>query len=155
MQLQLNILPLLNWLDFCFKALLSSYSVMCSPWRPLSVIESPVKSKLTTTNYLSPWKLHLYYKIDGDLSDISRTNASKHGQSLGSALFTQSQVQKLSLIIRPHLLTVVLSYILQSTHAVLPFYERNCVNSWILLEDFESTLMYLCKYFGWLSEIPW
>ena len=30
-QLQLNILPPLNWLDFCFKALLSSYSVMCSP----------------------------------------------------------------------------------------------------------------------------
>ena len=31
LQLQLEILPLLNWLDFCFKALLSSYSVMCSP----------------------------------------------------------------------------------------------------------------------------
>ena len=72
----------------------------------------------------------------------------------GLALFTQSQVRKL--IIRPHLLTVVLSYVLQSVRAVLPFLsERNCVNSWILLADFESALMYLCKYFGWLSEIPW
>ena len=25
-------------------------------------------------------------------------------------------------------------------------YERNCVNSWILLADFESALMYFCKY---------
>ena len=72
MQLQLDILPLLNWLDFWFKALLSSYSVMCSPWRPLSAIKSPTKSKLTTTNYLSPWKLHLYYKIDYDPSEISK-----------------------------------------------------------------------------------
>ena len=80
--IQLDILPLLNWLDFCFKALLSSYSVMCSPWRPLSAIESPVKSKLTTTNYLSSWKLHLYYKIDGDPSEILRTSTSKHS-SLG------------------------------------------------------------------------
>ena len=31
MQLQLNILPPLNWLDFCYKALLSSYNMMCSP----------------------------------------------------------------------------------------------------------------------------
>ena len=33
--------------------------------------------KLTTTNYLSPSKLHLYYKIDGDPSEILRTSASK------------------------------------------------------------------------------
>ena len=55
MQLQLDILPLLNWLDFCFKALLASCSMMCSPW-----------------------KLRLYYKIDGDPSEISRTSTSKH-----------------------------------------------------------------------------
>ena len=54
MQLQLDILPPLNWLDFCFKALLASYSAMCWPWRPLSAIKSLAKSKLTTTNYLSP-----------------------------------------------------------------------------------------------------
>ena len=77
MQLQLDILSLLNWLDFCFKALLSSYSVMCSPWRPLPAIKSPAKSKLTTTNYISSWQLPLYYKIDGDPSEISRTSVSK------------------------------------------------------------------------------
>ena len=31
MQLQLDILTPLNWLDFCLKPLLSSYSVMYSP----------------------------------------------------------------------------------------------------------------------------
>ena len=31
MQLQVDILTPLNWLNFCFKALLSSYSVICSP----------------------------------------------------------------------------------------------------------------------------
>ena len=67
----------LNWLDFCFKALLSSYSMMCSPWWLSSAIQSLVKSKLLTTNYLSPWKLHLYNEIDGDLSGISRTQASE------------------------------------------------------------------------------
>ena len=41
---------------FCFKALLSSYSMMCSPSWPLSVNESPMKTKLPTTNYLSPWE---------------------------------------------------------------------------------------------------
>ena len=76
-QLQLDILTPLNWLDFRFKALLSSYSVMCSPWQLLSVIQSLVKSKLLTTNYLSPWKLYLYNKIDSDLSDISRTQTSE------------------------------------------------------------------------------
>ena len=63
MQLQLDILIQLNWLDFCFKPLLSSYSVMCSPWQPLTMMESSVKSKPPTTNYLSPWKVHLYHKI--------------------------------------------------------------------------------------------
>ena len=48
---------------FCFKALLSSYNMMCSPWWPLSAIKSPAKRELTITNYLSPWKLHLYYKM--------------------------------------------------------------------------------------------
>ena len=77
MQLQLNILTQLNWIDFRFKSLLSSYSMMCSPWRLLSVIESSVKSKLPTTNYLLPWKVHLYYKMDGNPSEILRTSASK------------------------------------------------------------------------------
>ena len=77
MQLQLNIVTQLNWLDFRFEALLSSYSMMCSPWRLSSVIQSLVKSKLLTTNYLSPWKLHLYNEIDGDLSEILRTQTSK------------------------------------------------------------------------------
>ena len=77
MQLQLNIVTQLNWLDFRFEALLSSYSMMCSPWRLSSAIQSLVKSKLLTTNYLSPWKLHLYNEIDGDLSDISRTQTSE------------------------------------------------------------------------------
>ena len=76
MQLYLDILPPLNWLDFLSKTLLSSYSVMCSLWQPLSAIESPAKSKLTTTSYLLLWKLHLYYKIDGDPSEISRTSVS-------------------------------------------------------------------------------
>ena len=49
MQLQLNILPLLNWLDFCLIALLSSYSVMCSPWRPLSSEELADHNKLPFT----------------------------------------------------------------------------------------------------------
>ena len=31
MQLELDFLPPLNWPNFCFKALLSSYSMMCSP----------------------------------------------------------------------------------------------------------------------------
>ena len=74
---QLNILPLLNWLYFCFKTLLSSHSVMCSSWRPLSAIESPAKSRLPITNYHLPWKLHLYHKIDSDPSEISRTSVSK------------------------------------------------------------------------------
>ena len=40
------------------------FGVICSPCRwPLSVIESPVKSKLPTTNCLSHWMAHLYYKI--------------------------------------------------------------------------------------------
>ena len=30
-------------------------------------------------------------------------------------------------------------------------YERKCVNSWILLADIESALMYLYKYF-WLTQ---
>ena len=75
MQLQLNILTPLNWLDFRFKALLSSYSMMCSPWWLSLASESLVKSKLLATNYLSPWKLRLYSEIDGDLSDISRTTS--------------------------------------------------------------------------------
>ena len=37
MQLQIDILTPLNRLDFHFKALLLSYSVMYSPWRPLYV----------------------------------------------------------------------------------------------------------------------
>ena len=71
MQLQLDILPTLNWLDLCFKALLSSCSIMCSLWQLLSAVESPVKSKLTTTTFCL--KLHLYYKINGDSSEISTT----------------------------------------------------------------------------------
>ena len=44
---------------------LSSYDMIFSPWRSLSAIKSPaVKCKLPTTNYLSPWKVHLYHKID-------------------------------------------------------------------------------------------
>ena len=53
--------------------------------------------------------------------------------------WAEPQVRKL--IIRPHLLAVVLcSALVQCCHSVL--------NSWILLADFESALMYLCKYFG-------
>ena len=62
---------------FYFKALLSSYSMMCSHWWPLSAIQSPVKSKLPTSNYLSSWKLHLCHMIDGDPSEIWRTSVSK------------------------------------------------------------------------------
>ena len=75
--IQLEILNPPNWLNFWFKALLSSYSMMCSPWRPLSVIKSSVKSKLPKMNYLSPWKVHQYYKIDGDSSKIVRTSVLK------------------------------------------------------------------------------
>ena len=46
---------------------------MCSPWWPLSAIESLVKSKLPTTNYLSPWQVH---KIDGDSSETLRMSMS-------------------------------------------------------------------------------
>ena len=96
MQLQLNILPPLNWLDFCFKALLSSCNVMYLPWWLLSAIESPAKSKLRTWNYLLPWKLHLYYKTDGDLSEIMRTSTSKFsslglGMPLASLMMTCNQ----------------------------------------------------------------
>ena len=38
------------------------------------MIESPVKSKLHTTNYLSSCKDNLYHKIDSDPSEISRTS---------------------------------------------------------------------------------
>ena len=72
---QLNILTQPIWLNFLHKALLSSYSVICSPWQPLSAIESPVKGKLPTTNL--PWKAHLYHKIDSNPSEILRTSTSK------------------------------------------------------------------------------
>ena len=74
-QLQLDILTPINWLDFCFKALLSSYNVMGSPWWPLSAIKSSLKSKLPTTNYLSPWK---YHKIDGDHSEQAWARCLHH-----------------------------------------------------------------------------
>ena len=41
------------------------------------VIETPLKGNMPTTNCLSPWKVHLYYKKDGDPCKISRTSASK------------------------------------------------------------------------------
>ena len=43
----------------------------------LSAIESPVKSKLPTMNYLSSWRVHLYNKIDSDPCEISETSALK------------------------------------------------------------------------------
>ena len=52
--------------------------LICSPWRPLSAIESPAKSKPSTMNYYSPWKVHLHHKIDGDPCEILRRSASKH-----------------------------------------------------------------------------
>ena len=75
--LEHDILTLPNWLDFRFKALLSSHSVMCSPWWPLSAIECPLKSKLPTANYLSPWMVHLYHNICGDPSEILRASSLK------------------------------------------------------------------------------
>ena len=74
--------------DVHFKALLSSYSMMCSPWWPFLAIESPVKSELPTTNHTSPWRLHLYCKIDSEPSEISRTGASKFCSLGQGMLFT-------------------------------------------------------------------
>ena len=53
---------------------------------PLLAIQSPVKSKLSTTNCLSPQQIHQYYKLDGDPSEISRTSASKLTSAMGMPL---------------------------------------------------------------------
>ena len=53
----------MKMVNFGLEALLSSYDIICSSWQSLSATKSPVKSKLyTTSNYLSPWKVHLYHK---------------------------------------------------------------------------------------------
>ena len=96
LHVQLDIRTPLNWLDFHCKALLSSYSMLCSPWWPFSVIKCLVKIKLPTTNYLSA---HLYHKIDSDPSEISRTSTSKIklsslglGTQLASLMMTHTQI---------------------------------------------------------------
>ena len=77
MQVKLNTTKRLNWLDFRVNLLFLSYCVIWSPWRPLTAIQIPVKSKLPTTNYLTLWKVHLFYKVDNNPSEILRTNVSK------------------------------------------------------------------------------
>ena len=54
--------------------------------RHLSAIESPAKSKLITTNYLSPWKLHLYYKIDSYLKSQEQEHQSIAALALARCL---------------------------------------------------------------------
>ena len=95
---------------FRINALLSSYDVICSLWRLLPAIESQVKSKLTTTNYLSPWKVCVP-QIDSDSSEISRasmSNLSSLGQSTSCSIVADNMFN-LAHVKIVHMLIVLLS----------------------------------------------
>ena len=63
------------WLHFRVKSLFSSYGVI---WQPLSAIQSLVKSKLSQqTAFYFEMSTCTTCKIDGNLSEISRTGMSK------------------------------------------------------------------------------
>ena len=59
MQTQCNNISNLIFSDFWFKALFSSYSVICSPWCPLREIQSQAKIKLFTAGCFSTRQSHL------------------------------------------------------------------------------------------------
>ena len=57
--------------------LLSSYGVICSPWRLLPAVQSPAKNKSLTTGCLSTWQFNLYNKSGGTRSEIQRMRLPK------------------------------------------------------------------------------
>ena len=55
--------------NFGLETSLSSYGVICSPWRLLPAVQSPAKNKSLTTGCLSTWQFNLYSKSDDDQSE--------------------------------------------------------------------------------------
>ena len=55
--------------DLWLKALISSYSVMYSPWCPLRVAQSQAKTSLFTVSCFSPRQLRLYHQLASNTSE--------------------------------------------------------------------------------------
>ena len=56
-----------------FKALFSSYAVICSPWRPLWMLWLPSKENMATADFIATWWFDLYCGTAGDPSEIDST----------------------------------------------------------------------------------
>ena len=67
----------LNSLDFWFKVLFSSYSVTCSPWRPLREIQSQAKTKLFTAGCFFTRQSRLCHRPGSNMSKNMKTRLSK------------------------------------------------------------------------------
>ena len=65
--------------NFGSETLLSSYGVICSPWRLFFTIRSPSTSKLPRTDCFPTWQYYLHHKRDDDSGETSRTSVSKPG----------------------------------------------------------------------------
>ena len=63
--------------NFGLVALLSSYGMICSPWRMLPAVQTPAKNKSLTAGCLSTWQFNLYNNSNGDSSEIQRTRLPK------------------------------------------------------------------------------
>ena len=63
--------------DFWFKALFSSYSVICSPWRPLREIQSQAKTKLFTAGCFFTRQSRLCHRPGSNMSENMKTRVSK------------------------------------------------------------------------------
>ena len=74
--------------DFWFKALFSSYSVICSPWRPLWEIQSQANTKLSTADCFSTRQSHLCHRPGSNTSEKTKTRLSKASCYLPRSLFS-------------------------------------------------------------------
>ena len=91
--------------DFWFKALFSSYSMICSPRRPLQVIQSQVKSKLFRVGCFSTRKSCLCHRPGNNMSENSTPMLplqGRHEWTLVKSLNGLRRLYKVSLVLQAY-----------------------------------------------------